>query len=82
MHFISDAWEIRSVVLGTKPLNERHMGENIVTWMEEMLAEFSIGTSKVVAFVHDSGSNINLAGRLLRDKYGWYTEACAGHSLQ
>ena len=71
-----------NVVLGTKPLDERHTGENIVTWMEEMLAEFSIGTSKVVAFVHDSGTNINLAGRLLRDKYGWYTEACAGHSLQ
>ena len=26
--------------------------------------------------------NINLAGRLLCDKYGWYTEAYAGHSLQ
>ena len=77
VHFISDAWEMRSVVLGTKPLDERHTGENIVTWMEEMLAEFSIGTSKVVAFVHDSGSNINLAGFLLHDKYGWYTEACA-----
>ena len=47
-----------------------------------MLADFSIGTDKVVAFVHDSGSNINLAGRRLRDKYGWYTEACAGHTLQ
>ena len=79
---MSDAWEMCSVVLGTKPLDERYTGENIVTWMEEMLAEFSIGTSKVVAFVHDTSPNINLAGRPLRDKYGWYTEACAGHSLQ
>ena len=82
VHFLSDAWEMCSVVLGTKPLSDRHTGEHIVTWMEEMLAEFSIGTDKVVAFVHDSGSNINLAGRLFSDKHGWYTEACAGHTLQ
>lgn len=82
VHFLSEAWEMCSVVLGTKPLSDRHTGENIVAWMEEMLAEFSIGTDKVVAFVHDSGSNINLAGRRLHDKYGWYTEACAGHTLQ
>ena len=82
MHFLSDAWEMCSVVLGTKPLSDRHAGENIAIWMEEMLAEFSIGTDKVVAFVHDSGSNINLAGRLLHDKHGWYTEARAGHTLQ
>ena len=46
-----------------------------------MLDAFSIATDKVVAFVHDSGSNIHRAGRLLHDKYGWYTEACAGHPL-
>ena len=72
-HFISDTWEMCSVFLGTKPLNEWHTGENTVIWMEEMLADFSIGTDKVVAFAHDSGSNIDLAGQWLHDKYGWYT---------
>ena len=45
-----------SDALGTKPLVEQHTGENIVICIEEMLADFSIGTNKVVAFVHDSGS--------------------------
>ena len=47
-----------------------------------MLATFSISTNNVSVFVHDSGSNIHLAGQLLHDKYGWYTEARAGHTLQ
>ena len=38
VHFLSEAWEMCSVVLGTKPLSDRHTGENIVAWMEEMLA--------------------------------------------
>ena len=63
-------------------LLERHTGENIVTWVEEKLTEFNVLTENMVAFVHDNGSNIDLAGRLLCDKYGWYTEACAGHTLQ
>ena len=71
-----------SIVLGTKPLTDRHTGENITLWIEEMLATFSISTDDVSAFVHDSGSNICLAGQLLHDKYGWYTEACAGHTVQ
>ena len=50
----------------------------------EMLSSFSIATctSKVVTFVHDSGSNIKLAGQLLQDKYGSFTEPCTKHNLQ
>ena len=70
-----------SIVLGTKPLTDRHTDENITIWIEELLATFSISTDNVSAFVHNSGSNIRLAGQL-HDKYGWYTEACAGHTLQ
>ena len=82
VHYITDDWEMCSAILGTKPLEDRHTGENIVIWVEEMLSSFGIATSKVVAFVHDSGSNIKLAGQLLQDKYGWFTEPCAGHNLQ
>ena len=81
VHFLSSEWDMCSIVLGTKPLKDRHNGENITIWIEEMLATFSISTDNVSAFVHDSGSNIRLAGQLLHDKYGWYTEACAGHTL-
>ena len=31
MHFLSSEW---SIVLGTKPLTDRHTGENITIWME------------------------------------------------
>ena len=82
VHFLSSEWDMCSIVLGAKPLTDRHTGENITIWIEEMLATFSISTDNVSAFVHDSGSNIHLAGQLLHDKYGWYTEACAGHTLQ
>ena len=75
-------WDMCSIVLGTKPHPDRHTGENITIWIEEMLATFSVSTDNVCAFVHDSGSNIRLPGQLLHDKYGWYTEACAGHTLQ
>ena len=29
VHFLSEAWEMGSVVLGTKPLSDQHTGENI-----------------------------------------------------
>lgn len=81
VQFLSSEWNMCSIVLGTKPLTDQHTGENITIWIEEMLATFSISTDNVSAFVQDSGSNIHPAGQL-HDKYGWYTEACAGHTLQ
>ena len=33
VHFLSDAWKMYSVVLGTNSMNERHTGENIVTYL-------------------------------------------------
>ena len=75
MHFVSSEWDMCSIVLGTKPLTDRHTGENITIWIEELLATFSISTDNVSAFANDSGSNIRLAGQLLHDKYGWYTDS-------
>ena len=82
LHYIPTSWEMCSAVLGTKPLDDCHTGANIVIWMEEMLSTFDISFDKVIAFVHDSSANINLAGQQLHDKYGWHTEACAGHTIQ
>ena len=47
-------------MLRTKPLDDRHIGTNIVIWIEEMLSSYDISFDKVIAFVHDSGANINL----------------------
>ena len=81
-HFITDEWAMRSICLGTIPVSDRHTGVNIVSWIEDKLAEFSIDPVRVVGFVHDSGSNIKLSGQLLHEKYGWASESCAGHDIQ
>ena len=61
-------------MLRTKLLDDCHIGANIVIWMEEMLSSYDISVDNVIAFVHDSGANINLAGHQLHDKYSWHTE--------
>ncbi|XP_065816547.1 E3 SUMO-protein ligase ZBED1-like [Labrus bergylta] len=81
-HFINDEWELTSFYLTTMLLEERHTGPNIAKWIEEALARFEIPASKVVAIVHDNGSNIVLAANILLEKHGWMSICCAGHTLQ
>jgi len=68
-HFLSDDWKMKTLNLSTMPLEERHTGANIMTWMEEVLIKFDILLTKMK--VHDSGSNMVAAMRLLEDKRGW-----------
>ena len=68
-------------VFGTKPLDDHHTGANIAIRTEETLSTFDISVDKVIAFVHDSGANINNAGQQFHDKYGSHTEACTGTLL-
>ena len=81
-HYISNEWKMESVCLGTIPVSERHTGDNIALWIEEILVKFGIGTQKVVSFVHDNGSNFVRAGKILTEKFEWSSESCAGHDLQ
>ncbi|XP_074537188.1 E3 SUMO-protein ligase ZBED1-like [Halichoeres trimaculatus] len=81
-HFMSEDWKMKSFNLATMPLEERHTGANIMTWMEEVLAKFDILPTKIKAVVHDSGSNMVAAMRLLEEKHGWASIRCAGHTLQ
>ncbi|XP_063324202.1 E3 SUMO-protein ligase ZBED1-like [Pelmatolapia mariae] len=81
-HFLSEDWKMKSFILDTMPLEERHTGANIVTWMEEVLTKFEILPAKIKAVVHDSGSNMVAAMRLLEEKHGWASIRCAGHTLQ
>ena len=81
-HFISGEWNMESDCLGTMPVSERHTGDNISSWIEEILGNFGISTQKVVSFVHDNGSNFVRAGKILSEKFGWSSESCAGHDLQ
>lgn len=81
-HFISDGWELTSFCLTTMPLEERHTGPNIAAWVEQAVERFEIPTSKIVAVVHDNGSNVVLAANILQEKNGWVSVRCAGHTLQ
>ncbi|KAK1900659.1 Zinc finger BED domain containing protein 1 [Dissostichus eleginoides] len=81
-HFISDDWELNSFCLTTMPLEERHTGTNIAAWIEQAVERFEIPLSKVVAVVHDNGSNVVLAANILQEKHGWVSVRCTGHTLQ
>ena len=73
-HYISKEWKMESVCLGTIPVSERHTGDNIALWIEEILEKWGISTEKVVSFVHDNGSNFVRAGKILSEKFEWSSE--------
>ena len=81
-HFISDDWELTSFCLTTMPLEERHTGANIAAWIEQVVERSEIHTNRIVAVVHDNGSNVVLAANILQEKHGWVSVRCAGHTLQ
>ena len=81
-HFINDDWELTNFCLTTMPLEGRHTGLNIATWIEQAMARFEIPASKIVAVVHDNASNVVLAANILQEKHGWKSVRCAGHTLQ
>ena len=59
-HFISNNWEMESVMLGCNRVMGRHTAENILAWFEEVIAEFCI-QQKVKHIVTDSGANVKKA---------------------
>ena len=81
-HYLNEGWEMKSIVSGTLPLLESHTANNLATWIKEMVEDTGIHTEKVVAFIHDNCRNIDNAGKALESEYGWYSQACAGHTLQ
>ena len=58
-YFISNAWELESVMLGTyNRAMSRYTGENInIIWFKEVVSEFDIA-QMVKHVVTDSGSNV------------------------
>ena len=60
-----------------------HAGVNIAKMIKDVvLSTFEIVNSKVVAIVHDQGSNIQLGARILEDENGWKSVSCTTHKLQ
>jgi len=83
VHYVSKEWTLKSHVLGTLLLEERHTGEHLSEWIVEMLANFSISPSKVVAVVHDNASNMLSAMNILMSTYtSIQSVRCSAHTLQ
>lgn len=59
-HFISNNWEMESVMLGCNRVMGRHTAENILAWFEEVIAEFHI-QQKLKHIITDSGANVKKA---------------------
>lgn len=81
LHFV-DNWELRHRVIAVLPVDDRHTGDNIVNWLLEVLDRYDFARSKVVAVVHDNGSNIVSAAKKLNDAEGWCSVRCAAHTIQ
>ncbi|KAK1895180.1 Zinc finger BED domain containing protein 1 [Dissostichus eleginoides] len=82
-HYINENWEMVSFVLCTKPLEDRHTGDNIALWIEEVAEKFDFSLhDDVQAIVHDNAANVVKALRILEEKHGVASLRCAGHTTQ
>ncbi|XP_051976953.1 zinc finger BED domain-containing protein 4-like [Xyrauchen texanus] len=81
-HFITEDWKMTSLTLATMPLDERHTGVNIATWLEEVVTKFNISVDNIKAVVHENGSNVVAALKLLAEKHKWVSVRYTGHTLQ
>ena len=77
-HFISPQWELRSYVLQTREVTERHTGENMAQELQNVVDEWDIH-NKLVATTTDNGRNVVSA---VVTHLQWQHLACAAHTLQ
>uniref|UniRef100_A0A671L3S2 BED-type domain-containing protein n=1 Tax=Sinocyclocheilus anshuiensis TaxID=1608454 RepID=A0A671L3S2_9TELE len=75
-HFIIEG-ELKSSVLQTRTLDERHTAENLAEHLRTAISNWGLN-SKVTACVHNNASNIVLANKDLE----WESVACFAHTLQ
>ena len=77
-HHITDDWEMKSNVLMTRAMPERHTGVNIANRLRDCITEFHL-PNKVESCVHDNARNMDCAGELCTE---WSDNACFAHTLQ
>lgn len=74
-----DQFRLKSVVLQTRALSERHTAENLADVLKKSVDEWGL-TGKVLACVHDNAQNIVVANS---HKYvAWESWPCFAHTLQ
>uniref|UniRef100_H3B7L0 HAT C-terminal dimerisation domain-containing protein n=1 Tax=Latimeria chalumnae TaxID=7897 RepID=H3B7L0_LATCH len=76
-HFIRQ-WKMKSVVLQTRALPERHTAENLADMLNTAAETWNL-KGKITACVHDNASNMVLTNTALLE---WESNPCFAHTLQ
>ncbi|KAJ4929913.1 hypothetical protein JOQ06_018933 [Pogonophryne albipinna] len=77
VHYITDTWELKSRVLRTTIMPERHTAVNIAQRLKETIEEWDL---VVFCTIHDNASSMNLAMELC-EQFPHHL-GCAGHTIQ
>ncbi|KAJ8344468.1 hypothetical protein SKAU_G00317970 [Synaphobranchus kaupii] len=76
-HYITDSWELKSRVLRTTIMPERHTAVNIAQRLKETIEEWGLN---VFCTIHDNASSMNLAMEIC-EQFPHHL-GCTGHTLQ
>lgn len=84
-HHVGPDWKLKTNLLATRPLTERHTAVNLAEEINATVAEYDL-SSKLVACVHDNAANVCRAMPLLKGaahtgQGGVFSVNCAGHTL-
>ena len=75
--YIDNDWSMKTPVLATVPMHERHTQTVIAAHLGDVANEWNV-SEKIVACVHDGAANIRDAG----GRNNWTDLHCAAHKLQ
>ncbi|XP_076315879.1 E3 SUMO-protein ligase ZBED1-like [Tachypleus tridentatus] len=75
-HFLTAEWELKTKVVATRAIDERHTGVNIAQHVTDIAAEF--GLDAISALVTDNVSNMKVAAKEAKLEHMF----CFSHSLQ
>ena len=67
-HFVTDSWEIKSLLLACSKLQGRHTGENIVAEYEEVISFYGL-EDKVFRIITDNAANMKRGFQDLEDRH-------------
>ena len=73
---------MESVCLYTMPVSEWHIGDNISSWIEQILGNLASVHKRLLALFMTMGQILFILEKMLSEKFGWSSEGCAGHDLQ
>ena len=81
-HFITPHWDLCSCVLETAGFPDHHTGPAIAIKLQEIITNFEVEPTKVVAIVHNRASNMELSLSILQEHHNIESIRCSGHCLQ